>query len=180
MRRAFRPSVEGCERRDLPSGLLAGMYISGGMRALTGPPSYDVWVGGQIIYSPVGGSGLEAAGEAFVYGYSGSFPLYAGYLDVQNTKAEISFQGPLGGLMNYQGTVQPKYGGQRSFVMNPNGTMSTGTVSASWAFGNGGSDCTFNFDAPRHLPPPLHHRVLPLEAVLAHHRLSAHVGGLRP
>jgi|SRR5208283_921416 len=148
--RAFHPGIESFESRDLMSGGLAGMYITGSARplypipvgssGLPGWPQPAYWAGGTIIYSPVGGSHMTAAGQFNFVGWSGNQPIYSGSLKVQNTKAVINFYGPVGnGLMNYSSTV--------GFTKN-----TSGTVDVSWAVGYGTSPDTFNFDGPRHLP----------------------------
>jgi hypothetical protein len=160
--KAFQPScseIESLEERKLMSGGLAGMYIAGSAKALNSIPmgtsnlpgwrQPNYWVGGQIIYSPKGGVGYQAAGQFNYVGWNGSQVIYSGYLKVQNTKAVIDFYGPIGGgLMNYQGVS--------GFV---NGTH--GNVNVSFAVGYGLSLDTFNFDGPHHVRNaplvPLHH-----------------------
>ena len=125
------------------SGVLSGMYITGSAKALNPIPigtsglqgwkQPNYWVGGTIIYSPVGMQHNTIAGELDFVGWYGNEPVYTGTLYVQNTNVSIHFWGAVGnGTMNYQGWS--------GFL-----TGKSGTCNVSFAVGYGLSPDTFNF-----------------------------------
>ena len=140
-RKAFQPTLEQVESRELLSGQIAGSYFTGTDRTGPGLNAQINYGAGGWIYN----NGVLLQGTYGVHGtltYQGGTN-YSGTLSINNTAAKFTVNGPVGnGLMQWHGTA--------GFINGASGTLAMSFP----VIPNVVSVYTINLDDPPHRPLP--------------------------